>query len=420
MEFVNGELYERSSINLITGLHNALMEVNTPFVSCLDIADAVVKHRKENNMCITTANSIEQCELFKKTYVIEDGLAFKQNKLMVRKCQDTIKRYDFISRFANYIYNPGYIKDLQLDQEKEYYYIADKFEPYKNQKIFKSRCGIRKVTEELEISDMENESMYDQVIMYDNLYLVEFKVKKFLVLDRATLTTSSFFGFIFKDIFFQSTIDFVEKCTHKAVVVFSIKMRHIIHTKNIQFSVHKTNADIMKKDGKVMTGLGNENDLSSGMNKYRKYMTYDRHYMKYLMRPYKSREKELYSIPEKKIKVIEPLSQIVESQPEPEPEPYIFVPLNIKINFTSNIINRDKIYEILTKLVKQKDFFSNLYDFYGEIFVIKDVEKNYTDQKYFNFIFGKGKNRSECFHAYINDIFEIISITRIQNVLNLE
>ena len=409
MEFIDGEYYERYTNNLVTGLYVALMEVNTPFVSNHEIDETLKKHRKKNNICITTVNSLEQSYLFQKTYLREDGLAFQQNKLMARKSQDTMKQYHFIRNFSNYISNPNYIKDLDFNHSKDYYYIADKFHPYNNQNVFKTRCGIRKVVSELEISELENESMYDQVVMYDNLYLIEFRIKKFLVLDRETITTSSFFGFIFKNAFFQNTLDFVETCTHKAVTVINVKIRHIIHTKNIQFGVHINNSQFMDK---VSTGNDSVNELSPHMNKYRKYFTYNHQYMRYLMKPYKSREKELYSIPEKKQsqKVIEPLSQLI------EPEPFIFIPVNLNINFNHNIINRDKISTILTNLVKQKDFFNDLYNFYNSIVVIKDIDKNYTEQKYFNFIFGESKNRSECFHAYVNDNFEVQRITRIQNV----
>ena len=417
MDFVDGEYYERYSINLITGLYVALMEVNTPFVANDEIEQAVKHHRKKNNICITSVNSIEQANLFRKTYVVEDGLAYKQNRLMIRKCQDTIKQYDFIRNFCNYISNPNYIKDLDMNQEKDYYYIADKFEPYKNQNVFKTGRGIRKVTDELLISEMENESMYDQVVLYNNLYLIEFKIKKFLILDETTITTSSFFGFIFKNAFFTNTLDFIERCTHKAVIVMTIKIHRIIHNKNVKFDVHRTNGNLMNKDGLVIAN-GMEKEINSNMNSYRKYLTYEHEYMKYLMRPYKSKEKELYSIADKKKKKKEKKSEpeYLSHSEIIEPEPFFYVPLSLKINFNSNIFNRDKITKILTNLVKQKNFFNDLYNFYKSILVIKDVDKNYTDQKYFNFIFGEGKNRSECFHAYVNDEFEISRITRIQNV----
>ena len=134
MEFKDGEYYERYSINLLTGIYVALMEVNTPFVSNNEVQEAVKRHRKKNNICITAVDNDEQAFLLQKTYLREDGLAFQQNKLMIRKCIDTLKQYEFVRNFANYISNSNYIKDLDLDQAKDYYYIADKFEPYKNHK----------------------------------------------------------------------------------------------------------------------------------------------------------------------------------------------------------------------------------------------------------------------------------------------
>ena len=42
----------------------------------------------------------------------------------------------------------------------------------------------------------------------------------------------------------------------------------------------------------------------------------------------------------------------------------------------------------------------------GETLNLTPWLQHFTDQKYFNFIFGDGHNRSECFHAYVNDYFE--------------
>ena len=99
-------------------------------------------------------------------------------------------------------------------------------------------------------------------------------------------------------------------------------------------------------------------------------------------------------------------------------------PPEVKFNFT---FSYNKYYtfekEIIENSVKQlykfNSKFKKLVSDYDTFHFIKPISKTYTNQKYFNFILTNKCNTliSQQYHSYINDENEIISLTKIDDIL---
>ena len=65
------------------------------------------------------------------------------------------------------------------------------------------------------------------------------------------------------------------------------------------------------------------------------------------------------------------------------------------------------------KSLLSSNYLYDLYMIYGKIEIIKNINKQYTTQKYINFIFSNNSSKSNQYHGYIrNDI--IFKITKIE------
>ena len=71
------------------------------------------------------------------------------------------------------------------------------------------------------------------------------------------------------------------------------------------------------------------------------------------------------------------------------------------------------------KLIETNDKAENLFNLYTEVNVLKPISKCYTDKRYFNIILYNKDTKavSQSYHAYLDDMNNITSITRIENLI---
>jgi len=155
-------------------------------------------------------------------------------------------------------------------------------------------------------------------------------------------------------------------------------------------------------------------------NRY-KYILSQQYNYQYQTHPLKDSELiELFTPKPKKIK--QKPKQILETNPIIESKP-IIEPTNVLdvFHLTIEYVYGIEVSKIIDKhlhyIVNYIDRFTQLYEKYKSILVIKSYDKYYTNTKYFNFRFGKDKNCSKCFHVYLtNDLTGIMNITYIESI----
>lgn len=108
--------------------------------------------------------------------------------------------------------------------------------------------------------------------------------------------------------------------------------------------------------------------------------------------------------------ILSPFSEII-SKPEP-----------LRILFKPNAIkNTESIIKILTNLIQNNYYFQKMYNDFGQIYIFKDYDKDYTSQQYINWQFEtpntdwRQSKRSKSFHGYLtSDLSEITRVTYIE------
>lgn len=95
---------------------------------------------------------------------------------------------------------------------------------------------------------------------------------------------------------------------------------------------------------------------------------------------------------------------------------------NLNISFNKYVINQQHIVELLLQLIFNNETILCEYNKYKSIYVSKDYDKNYTEQKYFNFKFEtaykmENYKASPTYHCYLTaDTKEIKSLSFIQHI----
>jgi hypothetical protein len=130
-------------------------------------------------------------------------------------------------------------------------------------------------------------------------------------------------------------------------------------------------------------------------------------------KPKKKKKKKLETKSESSSDDESILSPVSESLPEP-----------LRIIFKPNAIkNTDAITKILTNLIDNNYYFQKMYNDFGQIYIFKDYDKDYTSQQYINFQFEtsnidwRQSKRSKSYHGYLtSDLSEITRVTYIESI----
>ena len=95
---------------------------------------------------------------------------------------------------------------------------------------------------------------------------------------------------------------------------------------------------------------------------------------------------------------------------------------NLEFHYNKHIVfsdtDKDKIKNLLSRLIYQNKKFDSLVTQYTDIYILKNIDKQYTNKKYFNMILHNNISNiySVQYHCYIQNN-EISAITQIQNIL---
>ena len=359
--------------------------------------------------------------LIDNTNEIIDILSFKSAYLHINKPLDKYinknkEYYLYQERIYNYLLNKIYAKDLTINNPIEYISVNGTF--IKKKIINESPFLIKSYSNlsnkqiyihitPLKIVDIHNtREVYDIINENNKQFIIRINLNSIIATDKCFGTLDPLLRMFISP---ETLKDFCEDDYIRKLInseITSEKKYHYLGSYTIE------KRELFNKNQLEMFDTYDLLLFRYLWEVSKNNITYNEPIKKKKKKKNKKHKKIEEEVKEEVVEEVEEVEEVVEVKEVKEE-----VKIEDLIKFKPNIIflchYSQYDYDVMYNSLLSSNYLYDLYMIYGKIEIIKNINKQYTTQKYINFIFSNNSSKSNQYHGYIrNDI--IFKITKIE------